>query len=238
MPIAAAPRHPQLLTVDQRIPSAEINIRSNIKKNPCSSSAQMSKQTRSIRFYEVVSIRSTIHLNDMTDDEIDDAWYTREEMTDIKRRMAAEVKHWVAGKPMNENLSTRGLEFRTREGSQKRKANKINAIMAVLDEQDLQKVRGIDYNPEGLRSVYEPHALRCLQAAQVLAMGDARECKLIRKMDLEIARARQQKARVAAEIKKEPSKRGNMFKRLFANKREVMQEIKALKDAEEAERQQ
>jgi hypothetical protein len=179
------------------------------------------KPKRHVSFYEIVSIRSTIHTNDMTDEEIDNTWYNRREMTAIKRGMALDVKKMTSEIPMGNKSTTRGLEYRTRAGSEKRRANKFNSIHAVLDEQDLQHVNGIN-DPEALREIYLEHSERCLYESQQLAKADEIESHLIHKMssaeDMEIDEI----AEVAA------SSRKSVFSRIFNKKRLVMEEIKQL----------
>jgi hypothetical protein len=146
MPIALAPREPMLLRKEHRIPSAEMQTSQVKSKFSTSTSIAVAKKT--VSFYEIVSIRSTIHCNDMTDEEVFGSWYSRREMMAIKKSMSTEIKCMTDGRPFPDEGTTRGLEFRTREGSDRRKANKLNSIHAVLDEQDVQQMRGI-CDPEG-----------------------------------------------------------------------------------------
>lgn len=67
---------------------------------------------------------------------------------------------------------TRGLEYRTPEGSQKRQTNKWNAIEAVLDEQHRQREECID-DDETLSSVYKSVAFQCNQEALERGLADA-----------------------------------------------------------------
>jgi hypothetical protein len=130
---------------------------------------------KAVCFNEVVSIRSTTHHKDMTSQEIASAWFCRREMSEIKRSMAFEIKSMSSGSPIPGG-TTRGLEYRTREGSDRRKANKLNSIHAVLDEQDRQLMRGIN-EPEGLRRVYLKHSQSCLGESQLLAKADEIEMR-------------------------------------------------------------
>ncbi|KAI2489886.1 hypothetical protein MHU86_24701 [Fragilaria crotonensis] len=177
MVITLTPRPPMLLSREQRIPSAEMQISPSKIKAPA-------VVKKSVHFNEVVSIRSTTHHNDMTSQEIAGAWFSRREMSEIKRSMAIEIKAMSSGLPFPGG-TTRGLEFRTREGSDRRKANKLNSIHAVLDEQDLQLMRGIN-EPEGLRRVYLQHSQSCLTESQLLAKADETEVRnLLKAKDAE-----------------------------------------------------
>jgi hypothetical protein len=172
---------------------------------------------KSVQFYEIVSIRSTTHINDMSDEEVAAAWFSRRDMMSIKRALATDVKFMVAGETIGPNTTSRGLEFRSKEGSAKRRANKLNSIHAVLDEQDLQHMRGIN-EPEGLRKVYTSHSRRCLAESQELGRADEVEMRIINKPEEEESLEEESAA-----------KKNNVFVRLFTKKREVMEELKQLK---------
>ena len=161
-----------LSTREQRIPSAEMQI--------SHSKPKIVVRKKSVQFYEVVAIRSTTHIKDMTDEEIARAWYSRREMKSISRTITSEVNFMTLGKPTGEDQTTRGLEIRTLEGSERRKANKADSIHAVLFEQDLQFIRCFN-DPEGLRKVYMGHSRRCLSESQLLGKADQIEASLIRK---------------------------------------------------------
>lgn len=205
-----------LLSKEHRIPSAEMQT-SRVKSK---FSTPVTVAKKAVSFYEIVSIRSTIHCNDMTEEEIAGAWFTRREMMAIKRSMSTEIKYMTEGRPFPEEGTTRGLEFRTREGSDRRKANKLNSIHAVLDEQDLQQMRGV-CEPESLRKAYLEHSRRCLAASQALAKADEIEVQLMRKTE-------ERKQMDIDQDEYFASMKESMFMRLFLKKRAVMEEIRQL----------
>ena len=218
MPIVLAPRQPMLLTTEQRIPSAEMEI--------SRSKPKIVIANKSVQFYEVVAIRSTTHFNDMTDEEISSAWYSRKEMIAIKKAMSTEVKFMTLGKLvlMSEDHTARGLEFRTPEGSERRKANKLDSIHAVLDEQDLQHMHGTN-DPEGLRRVYMGYSRRCLSESQALGKADEIEVSLIQTADQQPDMHIDEND---TKYSQKASPKDNVFLRLFTKKRAVMEEIKQL----------
>lgn len=67
---------------------------------------------------------------------------------------------------------TRGLEYRTPEGSQKRQTNKWNAVEAVLDEQHRQREEHVN-DDEAISSVYKAVAFHCQQEALERGLADA-----------------------------------------------------------------
>ena len=67
---------------------------------------------------------------------------------------------------------TRGLEYRTNAGSQKRQFNKWSGMNAVLDEQHRQRVDGI-LDDEAIADVYKAAAHKCQQEALGRGLADA-----------------------------------------------------------------
>ena len=120
--------------------------------------------------------------------------------------MATEIKHMSSGIPFPGG-TTRGLECRTREGSNRRRFNKITSINAVLDEQDLQFKRE-KCDPNALRRVYLVHSQRCQTESQLLAKGDESEARMFLK----------------------DSDQGCYYRKLFAQKRAVMREIRGYRN--------
>lgn len=203
-----APRQPKLLTAFERCDSAEMSVSGNKKRS-----------NKSVQFNEIVSIRSTTHVNDMTDAEIFSAWYTRKEMGAIKRGIASDAKIIAMGMPLPANSTRRGLEFRTPTGSAKRKANKFNSIHAVLDEQDTQHMRNLE-DADTLREIYLQHSTHCLAEARQLGMQDEIEAQNLLKEPENMEIDEEQTRRTT---KKE------MILRTFAKKSEVVDEIKQLR---------
>lgn len=125
-----------------------------------------SKPRRRVHFKESVSVRPITHVNNMSDDDIRNGWFTKGEFVQMKRSMAVTVKMLSAGiyQGDDDEHCARGLEYRTRVGNNKRKENKVNALDAVLDEQDRQHACGV-LDDEGLRQVFLNTNLHCRLAA-------------------------------------------------------------------------
>lgn len=71
----------------------------------------------------------------------------------------------------------RGLEYRTRQGAIRRQHNKLEAITAVLDEQDRQLDCDGCVNEDLLSEVYRQFNTHCREAAHVLALGDVQPAR-------------------------------------------------------------
>lgn len=191
---------PKLMSSLQRCDSAEISVTKN--KNL--------KKKRSVSFCEIVSIRATTHIKNMTSDEIKSAWYTTRETNKFKKQIWSEAKRMTNGVPAAASTTRRGLEYRTPEGSAKRKNNKLKSIHAVLDEQDNQHMINIR-DPDTLRKIYLQHSRHCRLEARQLGAQDALDAQ-------ELVPEEEQARRSAG--KKE------VFLRIFSKKTDLADEVK------------
>lgn len=114
------------------------------------------------------------HINDMSDEEVLDIWYEKHDYDTIKANIAPIVQTLMKGDNVEETneMTIRGLEYRTRTGAIKRQKNKAEAVNAVLDEQDRQFDEDID-DPMLISRAYLEISDICLREAQQLALGDA-----------------------------------------------------------------
>lgn len=99
---------------------------------------------RTDREVDAVRICPVPSLYDMSDDEIQETWYTDDEMRKSKRAILGFLKRMIAGTVDGDDLeddeeTTRGLENKTPRGSHARKENRYAALCAVLDEQAKQR---------------------------------------------------------------------------------------------------
>ena len=135
-------------------------------------------QSRSVTFYPGVSVRECLHINNFTDEELDCAWYKKQDFQRIKAAIAFIVQKIGNGtwQGDTEHETARGLEYRHREGSMKRKSNKLNGLMAVLDEQERQWRRGID-DDGAISDAFIAVNMKCSFAARVLAANDEEEVR-------------------------------------------------------------
>lgn len=92
----------------------------------------------------------------------------------IRASYSVTVRFMTAGRCLEESDEhcTRGLEYRTPQGSQKRQANKWNAVEAVLDEQHRQCEEGVN-DDESLSRVYKTVGDRCQMEALERGLADA-----------------------------------------------------------------
>lgn len=131
---------------------------------------------RRVSFKQVVAVRPIKHVDNMTDEELDDVWYNRDDFDGFKMSFLRIVKLLSSGAYLgdDENNCARGLEGRTREGAFLRKANKYHGRQAVLYEQQRQRSLGI--NDDNLISkAYIVENLRCRLTALEMGIQDQNE---------------------------------------------------------------
>jgi hypothetical protein len=133
-----------------------------------------------ITFNVRVAVKQTIHRSEFTEEEKSLAWYKKADFNRMKQSFTHTVQLMGAGRYPGDTdeMTSRGLEYRHREGATRRKTNKLNALYAVLDEQERQWREGYD-NDEELRNVYLHYNAQCCHAAHIMGQQDYEECKRI-----------------------------------------------------------
>ena len=102
-------------------------------------------------------------------------WYSRDEYDIIKARNSLIVKMMKTGHfRESDEHSFRGLEHKLKQGFKQRRANKFNALSAVLEEQDRQMAIGI-VEPETIAKKYRRVSLNAAETAFVIGVRDAEE---------------------------------------------------------------
>ena len=106
-------------------------------------------------------------------DEQKDVWYSREEFDIIKARNSLIVRMMKGGQFQESPDHTfRGLEHKIKERHQERRQNKFNALNAVLEEQDRQFRRRLNF-PELIKDRYIEATQRARQSALAVGHWDA-----------------------------------------------------------------
>ena len=156
-------------------------------------------QKRSVHMSPNVNYREIPHLNDLSDEEVNEVWLAQEDYVDTKRAYTRIVQMMMRSRePIEETdeICTRGLgtsmllhgesnsrwlcsiklintklllssiaEFRTKEGSRRRKRIKKQAVDAVLLEQEIQQEEGLiddQWISDVYREVTGPSSLNAL----------------------------------------------------------------------------
>ena len=104
---------------------------------------EKAKKRLTVTFDNKYEVCPNISFEDYSEAELIACWYSEEEGNAIKRECLKIVKKMQAGKPISaRKYSACGLEPFTPEGSDRRDLNKMNAYIAVLEEQERQRAGG------------------------------------------------------------------------------------------------
>jgi hypothetical protein len=157
-----------LLTTSR--PTISISAEECLENRQCGTPAPTTK--RSVHFEERVRARKTIHLNEITDDEIDACWYSEQEFHDMREsvRIAAYLLDEGLLETDNATHCRRGAEAHAPLQSRLRRKMKLAVREAVFGEQAQQWEEG-SFDPEFI--------------AEVSALASSRSRYLARQVGLE-----------------------------------------------------
>lgn len=168
---------PKVLKKVSGYPKAPVTASSHTDSSDEKKSPQHENK-RNVTFFGQVRVFETIHRDDYTEEELVLAWYRKRDFTMIKAMFAGTVQQLANGTYQGDSdyETARGLEYRHREGAMRRKTNKLNALYAVLDEQERQWRKGYE-NDEELSAIFIKCNMHCRKAAHDLAVKDEEECR-------------------------------------------------------------
>eukprot|EP00531_Pseudo-nitzschia_arenysensis_P011498 CAMPEP_0116128036 /NCGR_PEP_ID=MMETSP0329-20121206/7149_1 /TAXON_ID=697910 /ORGANISM="Pseudo-nitzschia arenysensis, Strain B593" /LENGTH=217 /DNA_ID=CAMNT_0003622155 /DNA_START=75 /DNA_END=728 /DNA_ORIENTATION=+ len=150
-------------------------IRLTKKRKEPTSSAQ---QKKSVSFLPSVLMYRTLHINDYTDEEIDNTWYNGEEMQTIVDNCVRIISSIDEENPANNTQCIRGLEFRAPSGSKRRATHRFCAFDAVLGEQDAQWEYG-DNDSNKIRIRYRVYSKPSQAEAFRIGLEDAKQAMAV-----------------------------------------------------------
>jgi hypothetical protein len=132
-----------------------------------------SQQQRSVSFNDAVLGIDTLHVNNYTDEEVFNTWFTQREYKEMKREIKVTVAMIENKSNFAEgvNFSSRGLEDKTADTIVQKVEHRYFAMDAVLDEQDRQQDAGI-CDPHKLSLVYTEYSFISHMAAFLMAATD------------------------------------------------------------------
>lgn len=130
---------------------------------------------RRVAFFDAAIVYEISNTDSFTPEEIQSCWYDRVDLRQMKENAKQEARLMENGLLReSDDISFRGLECRTKEGSRLKRHNRASANAAVFYELDNQDDRGI-FDDEALADAYFNHSEHCQVSAQMVGMRDARE---------------------------------------------------------------
>jgi hypothetical protein len=137
--------------------------------------AQQPQQKPSTDMALLLPKTSVYEYDGPTEEEQVGVWYSRDEYDIIKARNNLVIKMMKGGTFKESDEHTfRGLEHKLKDGFKRRRANKFNALNAVLEEQDTQFARG-RADPDSIAEAYRLVSLSAKETAFLLGSRDAEE---------------------------------------------------------------
>jgi hypothetical protein len=150
----------------------------------CSSGKK--RKQRNVRIMEDRNEYHAIaHIKEMSKVDVKATWYTAEEFAATKKTFIPIIQVLSRGETLAEtnHQTARGLEFRTRQGAQRRQRNKVRASTAVLLEQQRLVDANIYMDDIGLADVYRSFSSVCRAVALQRGLKDEKCVENYRKED-------------------------------------------------------
>lgn len=187
--ILQASTKPNLLRVDS-CASAEIkkSLVSKIFDEPAPPSRKSKRNNKGVCFNDRVGVRTTEHINDFTPEEVANTWYQKVEYKMMKAEFAVTVQKLFNGEYTGdtEHHCARGLEHKPRVCANRRRARRMDSLVAVLDEQERQFCESSmgtimkEDSATALATVYEKACGSSTREASLRGELDAEEASRIR----------------------------------------------------------
>jgi hypothetical protein len=173
-------------------PYAESGEKSSIIEN---FPKQMENEASHIRFHDIVTVRESIHINDLSQEEIQSCWYSKHEYNQIKEEIRLTVASIQSGRYEGETDkdSLRGLECRLQKNLQRRKRVKMYGMMVVLGEQEEQEMTGTS-DPNAIAQAYFSVTQQCVALAHRIALSDEAVAYEYQYVDTNVNKARKVKS--------------------------------------------
>ena len=148
----------------------------NSKSNHSTSTAT-THGLKSVSFAQSVRVRTTISRSSYTKEERQACFYSDEESQQIQKKSLKIVEKMEEGCPLfMSKYCTRGLEKHTRIAGRLRLQNRFDALLAVLNEQDQQRIDGI-CDDESISRVYSMVTCSCQLWANCVGLCDQRQAE-------------------------------------------------------------
>ena len=142
-------------------------MNNTIKRNTASSTAA----TKGVRFSPNVLVRKTTHLNEYSEQEISQCWYSTDEYAKIRRECWYQIEALNSGKTLDgRRYCSRGLEGHTTDGSFIKTRNRKAAIDIVLFAQYEEG----SYDEDNIAVLYRQMTAGCQGFAIMVGQRDQR----------------------------------------------------------------
>jgi hypothetical protein len=133
--------------------------------------------SRGVTFADDVRVYDVLHRYDYTVEEISQTWYNRYDLRSQKDNARSEGKLIERGLLFEcHDVTVRGLESKTTEGTRRKRQNRMHAYSAVFLEVETQQDLGI-VDEDAIADAYYNYSEQCQFQAQMIALRDAEEAE-------------------------------------------------------------
>jgi hypothetical protein len=166
------------------IPNDETTLDDNALKNPTTT------KSKRVRFLETTAVQviKTIHILDLTDDELSSSFYSATQMRDFQRErrdLARMLDQGISAEEifLTTGCEVRGIESATYNGNRHRHGHISEGIHCVMTEQELQN-EDCNWNSDFIAHIYRRNCEESLREAHERGLKDEEEIS----EDLEVVR--------------------------------------------------
>jgi hypothetical protein len=135
------------------------------------------RQQRRVSFSKSKEVLDVTHINDLSAEDVTSVWWTTSDYNQIKRMYKITVQrmmHGVTFAKDDPNFCERGLEFRTKAGSQRRHRQKERVRKALATAQDFQYREGFR-DPLYIAEMCAEYSRGCCNEARARGLSDRAE---------------------------------------------------------------
>jgi hypothetical protein len=135
-----------------------------------------------VSFSPWVDFLTVEHFGDLSPEECQEMWYSKQEFAEIKLNMKQSINFMVRYGIIDDDVEfcSRGLE--SRKDVLRRRENQKEAVDSVMNEQYLQRAEGGSL-PELIAMLYSVFSFPCQQQAHTIALRDALDVDQSRRID-------------------------------------------------------
>lgn len=148
----------QFATLDRHADQSSSSFEKAIKQDPLSKSLTKPKAGKTVKFNERVRAKRSLHITQMTKEEIASVWYKASDFQTMRNQMRFEASllenDFLMPKMADAKYCAHGLESYTQSGVQIRRDFKKQGLSLVLEEQEMQKDEG-SCDPEYIANIYK-----------------------------------------------------------------------------------
>ena len=131
-----------------------------------------------VSFASHATMYETIARQNYTQEEIKATWYSQDEYLQISKQCCKQIQKMNRGERLRDKkYCSRGLEAHTTIGLVTKMRNRAESIQAVLEEQEVQRIKEGIHDEDTIADLYNEVTSSCQLWARTVALRDQREAE-------------------------------------------------------------